>query len=155
MREIKFRVWNKKYKRWLTDNDYGTHCSSNWMMDIFTGKIVDFVNSNQYYSPQYDPGYYTVGMEVVKESPYVIQQYTGLKDKNNKEIYEGDVLLINWLGLPEYTDDVCWMPKTLTWYPTGVLTTEISSDYSFEVVGNIFETPELMGRPQLKNDIRI
>jgi len=68
-----------------------------------------------------------------------VMQYTGLKDKNGKEIYEDDIL-IDHLGqhLQVIFEAGCFLD--------GLLLNEIylSSDTS-EIIGNIHENPELLG----------
>lgn len=73
MREIKFRFWNKLSKSY----------SMSWRYNItHDGKLL-----------AYDPEMMGYNDEVpFNETIIVPEQYTGLKDKNGKEIYEGDLL---------------------------------------------------------------
>lgn len=152
MKKIKFRVWNKKHKRWLTDNDHSTHCCSNWMLDIFTGKIVDYVDCGGEYSPSEEPNHYFDGQGSVKESPFVIQQYTGLKDKHDVDIYEGDILHDVFDGA-SYPKEACDEILTCVWRPHSGLYSFENKDNEYywaeianscKVIGNIFENSELL-----------
>ena len=123
-REIKFRVWNTDTKSFYDDVS----------MDI-SGVIRD----NQGWWADYE---------------LIVQQYTGLKDKNDKEIYQGDVLIYESeirehegrstkAGEIVWYDNFCWAfrygDKNDVWF--------LNSDFDFEkckVIGNIFENPELL-----------
>jgi len=86
----------------------------------------------------------------------ILMQYTGLKDKNGVEIYEGDVLAL-WeyetkFPARKYNDDsnciVEWSVKFGGWY-------DIRHDHRiniypsdrYEIIGNIYQNPELLCQP--------
>lgn len=77
---------------------------------------------------------------------YSLRQFTGLLDKNGVEIYEGDILkhYTSWQGMP----DVLILDVT---FDRGAFTTRIAqipnSDV-IEVIGNIYENPELLTKEQ-------
>ena len=112
MRQFKFRAWDK-------ENETMTYPKG----ILFDGRIVNF----------------SCGMLEAFEG-YEIMQYTGLKDKNGKEIYEGDIY---HAGDPSITYTVVWHDAGLIGKQNG------SSSYAglshwqdrIEVIGNIYENP--------------
>lgn len=83
-----------------------------------------------------------------------IEQYTGLKDKNDKEIYEGDIVRINgwWYaaGPAGYDENLCavkWDEEITGFAPFNDYDCDCGVYHNAEdceVIGNIHENPELV-----------
>ena len=132
MRDIKFRAWSLKSKYYdLVDG-----------FDLFIadGRLWE-VNELSYM--------YSVFMSRSDVTDlYTVQQYTGLKDKNCKDIYEGDIVdgiasgVVVWDGI----DGRWWVNgyepcKDADFYERC----DDSIDWRYEeVIGNMYETPELV-----------
>ena len=159
-RELKFRIWDKQNKTWL-ENSCSLHCYSNWSICPFTGKLTDYVGAidgdhggtytanpaPDYYFETYTanpaPGYYFTASGVVKEPRFVIQQYTGLKDRNGMEIYEGDIVRGEFWDEEYHHSEIIEHEVV---FHNGAFNIASSNWYkpSLEIVGNIFENTELL-----------
>lgn len=134
MREIKFRAWDKNDKRIFIDPQ---------MIDFYNKKI-GYMQYQTEYMP--DTSYSVpVGFEEFEYSE--LMEWTGLYDKNGEDIYDGDILFESF-GEKYY--------KVV--FENGSFRAEFEGDFeehSFdlidvvaqgcEVVGNIYENPELLG----------
>jgi len=85
---------------------------------------------------------------------YKLIQYTGLKDKNGKEVYEGDVLLdengqIYTVEFFNYSFNVVHKDRKLSDIYT--LWEYINNIFLCEIIGNIYENPELLESREEKN----
>lgn len=121
MREIKFRAWHKADEKMY--EVYG-FAQNKW-----------FLKGKQFPMPN---------------GAVVIMQYTGLRDKNGKEIYEGDLLTDYGEAPPLYVEysekhgAYCFVDKfdssgTVYYTPLMIYYEQM------EVIGNIFEHPHLIG----------
>jgi len=80
---------------------------------------------------------------VSRSFDYILMQYTGLKDKNGVEIYEGDVIKHNDINKP-------FLVESLEKFFTDMGAEQFDYSYSsemLEVIGNIYENPELITKP--------
>jgi hypothetical protein len=115
MRQLKFRVWDDN--GFLNNDAYCLFPKDGYGNLLEVRKLMDYGQ-----------------MHVLPNA--IMSQYTGLKDKNGVEIYEGDFIRFGKMeGL--YSDQM---------YPIVAATHPIVRNYSHlgEVIGNIFENPELL-----------
>lgn len=126
--EIKFRAWNKKKKKMI------------YNVDLYCGGLP---------------------FEGTKDNPYdfdknTLGQYTGLKDKKGKEIYEGDVVKKKEAGWREVVGVVrfgefqtdgcsdCTGDLVFGWYIKTKQEEEFSLDNNVIIIGNIYENKNLI-----------
>lgn len=134
-REIKFRAWNKLEKRMESVNFI------KFFLNAYTMVSTRYRDekSKKIYDDQF-----AYGQEDGSDN-VILMQYTGLKDKHGKEIYEGDIVtgLFNHtdiIGHIVYGSDATFFIKRKGLYGIGLNNAE---DW-LEVIGNIYENQELL-----------
>ncbi|ODV55444.1 YopX family protein [Lysinibacillus fusiformis] len=150
-REIKFRAWDELEKRMWTLDDAGE--------DSGDGSIQYFSENGSLEFGRLE--YYDTGLGVNSHfEKFPLMQYTGLKDKDGKEIYEGDIIRFT-NGIDEVYEEVgtvvfdleeCGYKAQYT--DDGVthciylINPKVFADkyteITYEIIGNIYENPELL-----------
>lgn len=135
MRQIKFRGKRLENGEWV----YGSLVSIH-----DTAIIVEDCDFS--WNPDTDITAFWFDKKENEVDPATVGQYTGLKDKNGKEIYEGDVLrwFVNDListAPVEYRDGAFWMVRDIN-TGHGVWNDWLRGEY--EIFGNIHDNPELL-----------
>jgi uncharacterized phage protein (TIGR01671 family) len=142
MREIKFRAWN--------------NCRNEYLFDVGVNPCVEQIVSDGEWADEWDK--------------YVIEQFTGLRDRHGKDIYEGDIIsiadgykeiIVNGQGPIEPFYHLCpviWIPQFACFgihifengdvYKKGMYNFgeihDIDDEIKVEIIGNIHENRELL-----------
>lgn len=119
MRELRFRIWDNGEMFYETGEAYAIR---------FDGVVGRFNETTDHYNTIADPK---------------IMQWTGLRDRYNTRIYEGDIVkTARRVGRgyrEQYPCAVRYSEITARWYPLDIVITE-----RCEVIGDIYRTPELL-----------
>lgn len=133
MRKIKFRAWDKQKNEFYKPTHEAYKGNLFELLIAFSGSL----NAHTMQGLVHESGSFP--------ERFILMQYTGLKDKNGKEIYEGDILK---------TDS--GNKQVIYNAPSFDLEDYDNGDYyegqnpychswnEFEIIGNIYENPELL-----------
>ena len=132
MRELRFRIWVKDEERYYDETDEESY------QIIPNGQVT-------YTSEAYeeDGVFYTDTTNATNN--VVVEQYTGLKDKNGKPIYEGDIVGFKWTKSLYVVTYRKYDASFILENDEREETIHLSLDKDdFEVFGTIHENPELL-----------
>lgn len=133
-RQVKYRVWDKPFNNWMD------HCAS-----LMANGTMLYISITLEDGNKPTPSIFNVDSE-----RYIIQQFTGLQDRNGKEIYEGDVVSLDYGNLKgsKQLAVVVWsMNGFYLQHPKFPKALFEDTTYQFEeckVMGNVIQHPELL-----------
>ena len=131
MKELKFRAWDKNEKKMIYDGVIDRDFESSTIL------LVDFDGNLQGYMDDGVSGLWEHSVDI--KDRFELMQFTNLKDKNGKEIYEGDILR----SPANEFFEVFWNDTAGRWVFNGFCF-DVENLKFFEVIGNIYENPELL-----------
>ena len=151
MRDIKFRIWDNQLEDYIT-NDASFHCFSHWVIDAFTGNLIDAVGiiggdrvdpSNRML--ECSSNYYFKGSDLIQAPRNKLEQFTNIKDISGKDIYEGDVVSIindttlKWLAVISFRNGgfhITSLDRDMNYHDMNIKLI----DHKVLVIGNINKT---------------
>lgn len=121
--KIKYRVWHKEFNRFLTPDE--------WFVDMNGDLKFLWI------------GQVDTEMMSVDPSIYIIDTFTGIKDKNGKEIYSKDFIKYSARSYKDNVAMVTWYDIFGCWGLFTKMSENLCNCYDIEIVGNAHQNTEL------------
>jgi uncharacterized phage protein (TIGR01671 family) len=129
-RELRFRAWSEESECYT--------CSDNITEQVYGNAVVHPEGTGQFV--------------LDNDVDYLFEQFTGLADKNSRDVYEGDIIRVKMdfqsiVDPPSLSHEIClveWDREYLAWVIGEEYLSSVKGG-DFEVVGNIHKNPDLLG----------
>lgn len=133
MRKLKFRAWDKLQNKYVFT---GFHVIGE--VTVFDG--IGLVIQDTMEERREKFGHQG---SIEAWDDFIIEQFTGLKDSNDVDMYEGDRFKSSTTG--EYIHSISWSNNSAGFHLAWVHATIKSKEHKIEIVGNVHENTELIG----------
>jgi uncharacterized phage protein (TIGR01671 family) len=145
MRPIKFRAWDteKNLMAYDVQDEYDTIAGIRYWKDgVKTNEEPEEVSFSSYLSGKYN-------LDGDLENKWIVMQFTGLLDKNGKEIYEGDIVQED---VRHITAEIVWREQSCSFVRHEIKPHGTKCNWElypvdsniYEVIGNIHENKDLL-----------
>jgi uncharacterized phage protein (TIGR01671 family) len=131
-KQLKFRAWDNKNKKWLLGYEYPNLGGFSLFGEmVLMGEWANILSLFLFENKGY------------KSSDLIVTQFTGLKDKNEKDIYEADFVSHKFKRAWEtklHVSKVIWNQEYCCYYLfDGISNHRMRDDMIYDVIGNEFE----------------
>ena len=140
MREIKYRALAKVTYNYETHNSRYKIKEGDWVFGYYYRDVLDNEDSCSYFHVNYIRIEYGDHYGDIEVEGDTVGQFTGIKDNQGVDIYDGDILEDEEHNRRE----VYWSSDNLAWYCTNCFCSLSEVADTCKVIGNFYQNPELL-----------